>query len=276
MADLSQSNWSETDANNNSASPDGAPEGMAPSGVNDTIRALMGALKRFWNRLNGTVITSGADTVTAAFGAAAASYNTGERHLLKFGATNSITTPTLNLNSLGAKNIKDGSGNAFVVTGEQQSGQYGEFLYDGTNMRLLTLPWRAGTFTPTLSPGSGSITTQSGSGSYFRYGPMVWMVGGVTVTNAGTSAGSLNVTGLPYTVWNDTSAQGAVTIQATGFNLDTVSGDIVLQGRTVKNTTTILLDTLRDSASSGTAAGTGVTNSTSLVFSGFYLTASAF
>ena len=46
MADIGAGNWNENDTNNNQPAPDGAPEGMSPSGVNDTIRAVMGALKR--------------------------------------------------------------------------------------------------------------------------------------------------------------------------------------------------------------------------------------
>jgi len=53
MADISDgANWSETDAANNRLSPNGWPEGMMPSGVNDAARADKGALKRFWNRAN--------------------------------------------------------------------------------------------------------------------------------------------------------------------------------------------------------------------------------
>lgn len=39
------STWSTTAASNNSASPDGFPEGMAPSGVNDSARELMAAIR---------------------------------------------------------------------------------------------------------------------------------------------------------------------------------------------------------------------------------------
>lgn len=56
MTDISNPSWSETDASNNQASPKGAPEGMPPSGVNDTIRAMAGATKRFWDRINGTQV----------------------------------------------------------------------------------------------------------------------------------------------------------------------------------------------------------------------------
>jgi hypothetical protein len=53
MPDLSDSvNWSEIDANNNKAAPNGWPEGMMPSGVNDAARADRGAMKRFWDKIN--------------------------------------------------------------------------------------------------------------------------------------------------------------------------------------------------------------------------------
>lgn len=38
--------WSPTAANNNSTSPDGFPEGMAPSGLNDSAREVMAAIRR--------------------------------------------------------------------------------------------------------------------------------------------------------------------------------------------------------------------------------------
>ena len=42
---MSIASWSTNAALNNSASPNGAPEGMAPSGVNDTIRQIMADVK---------------------------------------------------------------------------------------------------------------------------------------------------------------------------------------------------------------------------------------
>ena len=37
LMDIEASNWNEDDASNAAAAPDGAPEGMAPSGVNNVI-----------------------------------------------------------------------------------------------------------------------------------------------------------------------------------------------------------------------------------------------
>ena len=41
--------WSQTAASNNSASPDGAPEGMLPSGLNDAIRECMAAIRKWYD-----------------------------------------------------------------------------------------------------------------------------------------------------------------------------------------------------------------------------------
>jgi len=41
--------WSTTPANNNSAPPNGAPDGMAPSTVNDTMRQQMADHRSQWN-----------------------------------------------------------------------------------------------------------------------------------------------------------------------------------------------------------------------------------
>lgn len=46
MSDVST--WSTTAASNNSAPPDGAPEGMAPSALNDTMREFMAAVARYY------------------------------------------------------------------------------------------------------------------------------------------------------------------------------------------------------------------------------------
>jgi hypothetical protein len=51
--------WSPTDASNNDAPPAGWPEGMLPSGVNDAARAMMGGLRRWYERVNWAVVTGG-------------------------------------------------------------------------------------------------------------------------------------------------------------------------------------------------------------------------
>ena len=66
--DIGASNWNETDASNSQPSPDGAPEGMFPSGVNDTIRAVMGALKRWFNWSSPKITGGSATAYTLTYG----------------------------------------------------------------------------------------------------------------------------------------------------------------------------------------------------------------
>ena len=99
--DIGTSNWSETDASNSTPAPDGAPEGMFPSGVNDTIRAMMGATKR-WYDWSIPKTTGGTSTAyTLAYSAAPGALLDGMVHVVQFNAANG-NAPTLNVNSLGA------------------------------------------------------------------------------------------------------------------------------------------------------------------------------
>jgi hypothetical protein len=100
--DIGASNWNENDSSNNTPAPDGAPEGMFPSGVNDTIRAVMGALKRFFN-WQSSKVTAGTSTAYAlSYGVAPGALVDGMVHLVEFHAANGVAA-TLNVNSLGAK-----------------------------------------------------------------------------------------------------------------------------------------------------------------------------
>ena len=49
------SSWSATDASNNLTPPDGWPEGMQPSGVNDVGRMMMGAIRRWYNTVTAGI-----------------------------------------------------------------------------------------------------------------------------------------------------------------------------------------------------------------------------
>jgi len=51
MADVSS--WSPVAANNNAAAPNGFPEGMPPSGVNDSAREVMASVRRWHDEVGG-------------------------------------------------------------------------------------------------------------------------------------------------------------------------------------------------------------------------------
>jgi len=58
--------------------------------------------------------------------------------------------------------------------------------------------YEEGTWTPTATSGSGSITTYSSSGTYTRVGRQVTVTAYVDLTNVGTAGGNLIITNFPY------------------------------------------------------------------------------
>lgn len=114
MSDISASTWSATDSSNTTAAPDGAPEGMAPSGVNNAIRAIMGGTKRWyeWSIPKQTAGTSTAYTLS--YSVAPSALVDGMTHLVEFDQANGASA-TLNVNSLGAKPLHYYSAGAWRV-----------------------------------------------------------------------------------------------------------------------------------------------------------------
>lgn len=128
--------WSQTDGSNTSTAPAGAPEGMAPSAVNDVLRAIMGSVAREQAHINATLTSAGsADVQTLTYTVAPSAYFTGQKFAFIAGYTNATTTPTLNVNSLGAKTIVKHDGSALVV-GDIVAGDVVNVSYDGTYFRL--------------------------------------------------------------------------------------------------------------------------------------------
>lgn len=103
--DIDAGNWNEDDNSNTTAAPDGAPEGMAPSGVNNVLRAMMGALKRRrnWRAPKTTGGTGSAFTLT--YGVAPGAYVDGMSFMAELHAAPGAGA-TLNVNGLGAIPIR--------------------------------------------------------------------------------------------------------------------------------------------------------------------------
>ena len=98
--------YSTTAGSNNSASPNGFPEGQSPSSLNDSAREVMAALARWYQDQNGTLTSTGSSNayVVAGNQTYAALNDIG---LLVFRANFTNTgSATLNVDSLGAKTIK--------------------------------------------------------------------------------------------------------------------------------------------------------------------------
>jgi hypothetical protein len=140
MPEISSASFSETDAANNNAAPNGFPEGMPPSGVNDAARAVMGALKRFWGRIQGANASTGsANAYVLTPSAALAAYVTGERYSFRASFANTGAA-TLNISGLGAKTIKKMSpfGKADLAANDIVNLSPVTVEYDGTDLILCT------------------------------------------------------------------------------------------------------------------------------------------
>ncbi|WP_298800093.1 hypothetical protein [uncultured Devosia sp.] len=134
--DISNGSYSTTDGSNNSAPPNGWPSGMFANQVEPAARANMGATKRWWERANPTLSTTGsagAYVITTTNTAFPTTYSQGEIYCAKANFT-SVGSDTLKINSLGAKPIYVNTGSSIVAIGAGQIVSGGQFCaaYDGT------------------------------------------------------------------------------------------------------------------------------------------------
>lgn len=79
--------------------------------------------------------------------------------------------------------------------------------------------YEEGTWTPAVTSGTGAITSFSASGTYTKVGRVITIVAFIQITNNGTGAGNLNVSGLPYTI----GAQGGSGAVRSGVALGTTA-----------------------------------------------------
>lgn len=133
--DIPNSTWSQTDASNTSAVPNGAPEGWFPSDVNNWGRQVMGATKRFWDHLNPTLTSAGSSTAyTLTYTVAPQQLWAGEIFSWLVDETCGAA-PTLNVNALGAKPLRRWTGSAWstLSAGDLVADQYVEAFYNSVS-----------------------------------------------------------------------------------------------------------------------------------------------
>jgi hypothetical protein len=134
-------------------------------------------------------------TLQPASGPAPIAYSPGLTLLVLAENTTTTTTPSVNLNGLGAETIVNSNGTALAV-GQIVAGQLLQLVYDGTNFRLMgTSSSNEGTFTVTGVGFSGTAPTLLCT--YAMFGNMVtvhFASGGV---NAASNSTSFSFTGIP-------------------------------------------------------------------------------
>ena len=123
--------WSTTAGNNNSASPDGWPENMAYSAVNNSARENMAALASWYKDLNGTLTAGGTSTAyTLTPNRTFSAYEDGMEFVFKVDEVNTGAV-TLNVSTLGAKSVVDIEGNA-LAAGEFVANRWYRAVYQST------------------------------------------------------------------------------------------------------------------------------------------------
>jgi len=116
--------WSNSAANNNSAPPDGFPENMNYSDVNDAARELMAVVARQRDATDGTNQTSGTQPAyTLSSGQSLSVGAAGRMHVWTAHAT-STGNVTLNVDGAGAKNVVAASGSQLGSGAIVQNGVY--------------------------------------------------------------------------------------------------------------------------------------------------------
>lgn len=202
--------WSQTAASNSTAdSTVGWAEGQAPSTVNDSARAMMASVAKYRDDIAGTLTTGGtttAFTLTSNQLFASLSALSGNKFLVRFNATNGAS-PTLNIDSLGAKAIQTASGTA-VETGAILANSVHELVYDNSIPAFLL---------------SGVLASASGT-----FGGNVTIGGTLAVT------GAASFTAAPVPSSSDVAALGSASLMwsdlflASGAVVNFNNGDVTV------------------------------------------------
>ena len=213
--------WSSTAASNNSASPDGWPEAMAPSGINNSARENMAAIAKWYKDGNGSLASTGSSNAyvlspNRTIAAYAAGIN------FTFLANHANTgAATINVSTLGAKDIRDRNGNALTGSEIAVNGVV-EIVYDATNgyFRATNIVANSASSTPSASETVQGIVelataaeTLTGSSTSLALTP-----GGFAGNKSLTSAGYYKLPGGMLIQWG-ASTVGATTTDAITFSV---------------------------------------------------------
>lgn len=141
---------------------------------------------------------------------------------------------------------------------------------DSTTGQLGILPYTPSTFTPVLNFGGGTtgITYSSQVGKYTQIGNIVYIYINIQLTNKGSSTGAAAITGLP--VNSDGNANILPLLYFSGLTLTALYTNVSTYTSAV---TTLTLLQSGSTQTATTIANTGFTNTTNLIFNGWYFAA---
>jgi len=147
-----------------------------------------------WLGTTGGTATAQTATATPAITA----YKAGQKFRMKIGSglgsTGTVrTSHTININSIGAKNIKRASGNNPTI-GDWVAGAIMEVIYDGTDFIVTNDPGGWLTYTVTITPTAGTASSVVSTWNHFRkQDGIVYLNTSTTWTQNTAPAGAINV-----------------------------------------------------------------------------------
>lgn len=122
-------------ANNNATPPNGFPENMQYSQVNDSARELMAVQARFVQALGGLTTTGGGNAYVLTISQAMSSLDSGMLFIFKADKTNTGAS-TLRINALTPAALRDNVGDT-LAAGDISAGALYLVQYDGSVFRLI-------------------------------------------------------------------------------------------------------------------------------------------
>ena len=235
---MAYTKYSLTPANNTAAPPDGAPEGMLPSAVNDTMRDMMAQIRDVGDGIRGGTYTMTAPIITG-----------GTINGATIGATTASTGNFTTLGATGVATFSAGtvSSPAITTTGDTNTGIFfpaadtiafteggvesmridssGNVLVGITSARAnagdvqvskgISFPatqsaqsdantlddYEEGTWTPTIGASTTlptSVTYVTQTGRYTKIGRMVSIQGRLQISAISGGVGNFAINGLPF------------------------------------------------------------------------------
>ncbi len=225
--------YSATAASNTSSAPDGAPEGMPASSVNDTIRKMMANLAEF-----AIAPTAGgtADALTVTPTNAVAAVVDGMIMFVRAAAANATTTPTFAPSGLTARTITKNGGSALVAGDIAGAGHVLALQYQATGTK-----WEL------LNPAVGAIYTDP----LTTRGDLVYRNASATTRLAiGTSG---------YVLTSDGTDAAWAAVSSPALPLGYLSGGILSHAADTDHDITISAAAARDSTNAANIISAAIT-----------------
>ncbi len=245
--------YSTTAASNNGAVPNGAPEGMAPSSVNDVIRQIMAdvALESQINNVKVLKSVAGTNTITADMDPELGAYSAGQ--LVIFTPANTNTgAATLAIDGLAALDILKPSGDP-LQAGDLLIGLPALLILDsGADDFILMNPQTSdgirGSFTGTYTGMTGAVTA---SISYILKPNEVTLY--VRDASGTSNSTAMTLTGIPAALQGTLGAPQSFSIPVVTDNGASVTSGVYV---TLSSAQTVLTFSMNGSSTGFTNSGT--------------------